>query len=398
MVKRIEVKIINVTEDQPMLSNLTQRWHQSEHRWEFVLLKRFTQIFVLCLVAVSLFETFYWKKRTVMLYDEKRDVTDYCDGELMRYYHKSKIKGDYYEQKGLLFSCSLMPYLKKFKLTENDPIREEKPNFPQDTAIVIGTDATYWPSSKAVISQIRKHFGNRTKIIVYDIGNLAENFKAEIDGICNLDYRYFNFKTLPSKVRNLKTFSWKIFILAEVFREYNNIMYMDSSIFIQTDEFEVFFEMMHEKTLTPIQLSGYTGHGLRYATHSNMYNYFPLDKNVNKQAWMMEANMILMQRSEETRKLLKWAVLCAVVEDCINPYNAELYCPPHDDGTREGACHRQDQSLLNVLLYNLEYEMMFNGIRVVPHMRKDHPKNTRQRHETRRLQFTNEDIAQCKNV
>ncbi|CAD5227329.1 unnamed protein product [Bursaphelenchus xylophilus] len=387
-----KIKVGDVAEDEMMLEGLHQRWTRSEHRWEIVYFKRITVLLLLCIVGISIFEGISWTRSDVTI--KSADVTDYCDGELLRYYHKSKIKGSFKEQRGLLFDCRLMEYLRKFKLTEKDPVREEKSNFPEDTAIVIGADSGYYYSTRAVIAEIRRHFGNATKIILYDLGGIKPHYQQELDGICNLEYRVFDFNTLPEQVRAKKIFSWKIFILAEVFREYNNIMYMDSSIFIQTNEFEVFFEMMHDKTLTPIQLSGWTGHGLKYATHPGMYKYIPLDLNVDNKAWMMEANLILMQRTEQTRKLLKWSVLCASVVECINPFGAEYSCP-RDDGSSAGICHRQDQSLLNILIYNLEYDMMFDGHRVVTHMRKDHPKNTRQRHETRRLQSTNDNIAQC---
>uniref|UniRef100_A0AC35G2F0 Uncharacterized protein n=1 Tax=Panagrolaimus sp. PS1159 TaxID=55785 RepID=A0AC35G2F0_9BILA len=69
---------------------------------------------------------------------------------------------------------------------------------------------------------------------------------------------------------------------------------------------------------------------------------------------MLEANMILIHRSETTRKIIKWAVLCAITRDCIEPPGSTLGCP-HEDGTMpEGICHRQDQSLYNILLANLE--------------------------------------------
>ena len=58
------------------------------------------------------------------------------------------------------------------------------------------------------------------------------------------------------------------------------------------------------------------------------------------------------------------------------------------DGRRNelAVCHRHNQSLLNILVYNLQLEMRREGARIVGHDDAEHPKNTRQRHETRRAQ------------
>ena len=53
--------------------------------------------------------------------------------------------------------------------------------------------------------------------------------------------------------------------------------------------------------------------------------------------------------------LLKRALLCAATLECIEPTSSVLYCniaPVHLDGV----CHRQDQSVLNILNVNSEYQ------------------------------------------
>lgn len=77
--------------------------------------------------------------------------------------------------------------------------------------------------------------------------------------------------------------------------------------------------MTHGFQITPFMLSGYTGHSVNFATNPLMYTYLPLDFNVPKNARMLEANLLLIHRSESTRQLLKWAVLCASTQKCIDP-------------------------------------------------------------------------------
>jgi hypothetical protein len=100
---------------------------------------------------------------------------------------------------------------------------------------------------------------------------------------------------------------------------------------------------------------------------------------------MFEANLILMHRSEFTRQILKWAMLCATTIDCIDPKGSILSCGS-DNRDQESVCHRQDQSVFNVLVYNLELQLLRYGFPTLTHGHLEHPKNTKQRHQTRRFQ------------
>lgn len=50
-----------------------------------------------------------------------------------------------------------------------------------------------------------------------------------------------------------------------------------------------------------------------------MYKYLPIDAGLIKDESMLEANLLLIHKSEATRQLLKWAVLCASTRECIEP-------------------------------------------------------------------------------
>lgn len=105
-----------------------------------------------------------------------------------------------------------------------------------------------------------------------------------------------------------------------------------------------------------------------------MYSFLPLDPTVPSSYAMQEANLLLVHRSEDTRQLLKWSVfgrgipmhsvhfralLCAVTRDCIEPKGSSLQCRGN---AKDGECHRQDQSALNILLVNLEQRLIYEGI------------------------------------
>uniref|UniRef100_A0A914QCI3 Uncharacterized protein n=1 Tax=Panagrolaimus davidi TaxID=227884 RepID=A0A914QCI3_9BILA len=146
-------------------------------------------------------------------------------------------------------------------------------------------------------------------------------------------------------------------------------------------------------------MSGNTGQSIRHATNRGMYKYIPIDLTIPKKHSMLEANMMLFHRSETTRKIIKWSVLCAITRDCIHPPakvgEVEARCIPENDKTPEGICHRFDQSLFNILLANLEQQWINEGHPIITHIMKNHPKNLKQRHETRRTQSTGKKIDNC---
>ena len=109
-----------------------------------------------------------------------------------------------------------------------------------------------------------------------------------------------------------------------------------------------------------------------------MYSYLPMvtywtNASLNWDSVMYEANCVVFHKSEYTRIILKWfiltkymmkyfifyfinrALLCAATLECIEPTSSVLYCNialAH----LEGVCHRQDQSVLNILNVNSEYQ------------------------------------------
>lgn len=172
--------------------------------------------------------------------------------------------------------------------------------------------------------------------------------------ICNFESRKFDWDILPDNVKDIKIFSWKIHIIAEVFNEFDTFFYLDSSIFFETGNFDTIYEMIDSKLITPFQMSGYTGHGIRHATNIKMYDYIPLDVNVNRKHDMLEANMMIFHKNEITKSIIKWAVLCSITKECIEPEGSVLGCSAETDFTPEGLCHRQDQSVFNILVANLE--------------------------------------------
>ncbi|KAF7633591.1 hypothetical protein Mgra_00007000 [Meloidogyne graminicola] len=173
--------------------------------------------------------------------------------------------------------------------------------------------------------------------------------KKELDMVCELEWRKFDWSIMPNNVRSSQFFSWKIFILAQIYAEFDTFIWCDTSItFQEVNALNPLFDYIENGTISPVILP------------SGMYEYLPLITDwVNaSKSWdsnMYEANLLIFHKSEYTRKFLKWALLCASTLDCIEPLGSVLYCNMAMSNLT-GVCHRQDQSVFNILNVNFEYQ------------------------------------------
>uniref|UniRef100_A0A914MRJ3 Uncharacterized protein n=2 Tax=Meloidogyne incognita TaxID=6306 RepID=A0A914MRJ3_MELIC len=88
---------------------------------------------------------------------------------------------------------------------------------------------------------------------------------------------------------------------------------------------------------------------------------------------MICACFSIMHKSEYTRQLLKWALLCAATKQCINPDGSKLGCP---QASSTPSCHRFDQSVFALLTINNEYQrhVLDNDKNFLPHFHSNHPR------------------------
>uniref|UniRef100_A0A915NTF7 Glycosyltransferase family 92 protein n=1 Tax=Meloidogyne floridensis TaxID=298350 RepID=A0A915NTF7_9BILA len=242
---------------------------------------------------------------------------------------------------GKKFDCSLLSHLKRFNLTDRwnsgidegvnkgDKMRISYPHNMTGTPFVLAANFKFYPSLRAIIDGIRRYFIRNIQIIVYDLGGLSDDK------------------------------------FIEMFREFNSFIYCDTSIQFHTNDYKIFIRDINRKILGDFQFTLGTHHGLKFATHPDMFSYIPLDPSLTvgskigedtNDIEMMEANMLIVRKSDFTRQLLKWSVLCALTPECIEPLGASISCQNYDTDQlyQDGRCHRQDQSVMNILLHNLE--------------------------------------------
>uniref|UniRef100_A0A914I1F9 Nucleotide-diphospho-sugar transferase domain-containing protein n=1 Tax=Globodera rostochiensis TaxID=31243 RepID=A0A914I1F9_GLORO len=138
----------------------------------------------------------------------------------------------------------------------------------------------------------------------------------EIKSICNLEWRIFNFtQMVDDRVRDLKSYAWKIFVIAQIFSEFDTFVWVDTSIFFESNNLAKFLGPIQSGKIGPVLMPSYTGHGMNRATHPGMYDFLPFYTNyeANKTYELtsndppqFEALFIIVHKSEESRQLMKW--------------------------------------------------------------------------------------------
>uniref|UniRef100_A0A183BIR1 Transposase n=1 Tax=Globodera pallida TaxID=36090 RepID=A0A183BIR1_GLOPA len=69
------------------------------------------------------------------------------------------------------------------------------------------------------------------------------------------------------------------------------------------------------------------------------------------------------------------ALLCAAEPDCIVPIG-QTKDGPYIKIAPNLTCHRQDQSLIEILRYNMEYRHQIQDPSFLPQISRDHPRST----------------------
>jgi len=198
-----------------------------------------------------------------------------------------------------------------------------------------------------------------TKLFCYDIG-LQEPEVDQLKKLPHLIYRKLDFDKYPPHIKNLLNYAWKILIIEELLAEFDGVMWFDTSVKVYGDLTHVLERMVHFKSGILFFLKiGPQSHSIAAAVDPGMVEYFPLTPQgkTGLVTDMLPGGSILVFNTADVQQyVMKWASICALVKDCIEPPSSTIKCPPNIwtiPRDQFAGCHRYDQALFSLLVTNL---------------------------------------------
>ena len=216
---------------------------------------------------------------------------------------------------------------------------------------VSALSSNHFAEAQDNIGSLQKYFP-RTKIIVYDLG-LTGNERRRLGTYCNVEVRNFSFERYPDHVRDLDVYAWKPLLVSEVARQYEVLLYGDSSVRMKSSDMVTVLKSLvtfpfvsgipHSQPIISL-----THDGMIHYLHSPPRRELAGFTGTQGGVWLMWANRVM-----KARVISAWED-CALNRNCISPEGATKGpCNFTKEAFSEGlyvGCHRYDQSALNMIL------------------------------------------------
>lgn len=218
-----------------------------------------------------------------------------------------------------------------------------------------------------------------TQEFMHKLNEISELFKNEKIKIKLLK---LDFENYPRHIKNLQNYAWKIIINTKMLSQFQRIWWFDSSVKPIKSKFEHLTKLVNEtlnsESCFLFPAPGHI-HGLSWATCNKTLTFLPvIDEKIwknkpenkiippignlpsltdhvkNANTMEIATSMIQILGSEKCKnEIFKPLYYCALDEKCIAPEGSKLHCRDANILSDCGsACHRYDQSLVNLLVGN----------------------------------------------
>ena len=128
------------------------------------------------------------------------------------------------------------------------------------------------------------------------------------------------YSKTSAHISDLKTYSWKPLLIQETLKEYETVIYIDSSIRFQSSEISPIIESLKNVGM----LTQFIELKLNCYTNPKMFDWFHETKDNYEDFFTIEANILLFHRSFITSLIMKAWVTCALEEQCIAPVGSTI--------------------------------------------------------------------------
>ncbi|XP_030851626.1 uncharacterized protein LOC105445447 [Strongylocentrotus purpuratus] len=207
-----------------------------------------------------------------------------------------------------------------------------------------------------LIASVQAHMPVK-KIIVYNLG-VHPKIVKQMEQMCNVEVRRFNFTNYPKHAAKIDNKAWKIFALREVLMEYGGFFYASPQVrFRAPINFIIPYILKHEGIIAitnPQNLSV-------EVTHPDLYGILRTSParftKAHPNAFIASEHMWLaLNGSVPETKIWTPLLDCASNWRCIGPHGSTWGdIEPNVNGTKAHT-HRYDMSALSLLLYRNYYD------------------------------------------
>ena len=239
-------------------------------------------------------------------------------------------------------------YVDNDKSLLKDVLQEEDNQQKKEYFVIVSAvSSNHFIEAKDMIGSAQKYLPTR-RIVMYDLG-LKEDQRKELEGLCNVEVRTFDFDQYPPHFKSLSKYAWKPVIIRTLAHEAEYLFWSDASVRFSKD---------FETSLSKLDKFPIKGHhhdfDIIQVTHTDTLEYFNMTRESMRNVSGIEGGLVLYKTNEVTMHILDLWCDCAMHEECIAPKTAILI-PCKFNLVKKGSiqyagCHRYDQSVLNVIL------------------------------------------------
>ena len=141
-----------------------------------------------------------------------------------------------------------------------------------------------------------------------------------------MSIRKLDFDAYPPHVRNLKNYAWKMLIIQQILSEFDGVMWFDAPIKFQDNKISVIMEQLVRNNLGFLFYIRTAIHSIISATHPGMMKHFPLKKEAASKNMLEGGAVIVINKDEVQKHIMKWLMICVLKKDCIAPPGSKSHC------------------------------------------------------------------------
>ncbi|XP_067667576.1 uncharacterized protein [Haliotis asinina] len=240
--------------------------------------------------------------------------------------------------------------------------------------ILTASSSDHYYESQGLIQSIHQNvvpeMDNLT-LIYYDIG-LEDWQREQLQKYCRCQVRRFPFELMPIRLKTLRCYTWKSFIIQAHIRSADVIIWTDAAVRFRKSSIGPLLQEVETKGI--MLEDGTPRYSVADHAQKIMFDYFGEKTCQYAQVIEKQPGFLVLKNERFVREIvLKPWVACAMNKKCMCPAHPETLIVCHTYVRKYNKCHRFDQAAINIILAKLFWgsEMSFVPTRKYIDFRKE---------------------------